>query len=450
MARDGAGNFSLPYPDFVSGTTIESSQVDANNSDVATALTASIAKDGQTVPTANLPMGGFKHTGVAAASALTHYARADQVVGSVLDYAIDTGTATAYAIAPTPGIAAYVVGQRFAFKAANANSGADPTLAVNSLTAGIIYWPNGASLIAGEIPASAQVVVQVATVTTGTPTFHLQSATKPALPRTGGTLTGATTAAATFTMSAAAFNGAVRVDVASATTCDIGAAASNYVRITGTTTITGLGTVASGVERDVVFSDALILTHNATSLILHGGQNILTVAGDTATFVSEGSGNWRCTKYVRTAGSGVLQRVGNSTGTYSSNATTIPIDNTTPQSTEGTEILTQAITPKSATSKLVIEVTAVMACTTAPDTAALALFQDSGTDAIAANCCGLDGYGDPKTLRYEVTSGSTTARTFKVRAGCNTNTLLINGVNGVGAVMNGLCATSIVITEYGV
>jgi hypothetical protein len=288
----------LPYPDFVSGTTIESAQVDANNSDIEDALTASIAKDGQTVPTANLPMGGFKHTGVGAASALTHYARADQVVGSVLDYAADTGTATAYTIAPTPGISAYVVGQRFAFKATNANSGADPTLAVNGLTAGIVYWPNGASLIAGEIPASALVEVIVATVTTGTPTFHLQSATKPPLPRTGGTVTG------TIAMSGAAINEAVRVDVASASTCNIGAAGSNYVRITGTTGITAFDTVASGIKRSVVFADALTLTHNGTSLILPGAANITTVAGDTAEFVSEGSGNWRCLWYRRANGIG--------------------------------------------------------------------------------------------------------------------------------------------------
>lgn len=293
MARDGAGNYSNPYPDFVAGTTIESAQVDANNADIAAALTASLAKDGQTVPTANLPMGGFKHTGVAVASSRTDYARADQVIGSVLDYAADTGTATAYAIAPSPGISAYVVGQRFAFKAANANSGADPTLAVNSLTAGIIYWPNGASLIAGEIPANAQIIVQVATVTTGTPTFHLQSCTKPALPRTGGTLTG------TLAMSGAAINEAVRVDVASASTCNIGAAASNYVRITGTTGITAFDTVASGIKRSVVFADALTITHNGTSLILKGAANITTVAGDTAEFVSEGSGNWRCLDYRR-------------------------------------------------------------------------------------------------------------------------------------------------------
>jgi len=448
MARDGAGNYSNPYPDFVAGTTIESAKVDANNSDIATALTASIAKDGQTVPTANLPMGGFKHTGVAAASALTHYARADQVIGSVLDYAADTGTATAYAIAPSPGISAYVVGQRFAFKATNANSGADPTLAVNSLTAGIIYWPNGASLIAGEIPASAQIVVQVATVTTGTPTFHLQSATKPALPRTGGTVTG------TVAMSGAAINEAQGADIASASTTDIAAATGNYVKVTGTTTITALGTVQAGTRRIVEFTGALTLTHNGTSLILPTAANITTAAGDVAVMVSLGSGNWKCTSYQRADGRalaslGILQRVITTSGAYSSNATTIPIDNTTPQSSEGTEILTQAITPKSATSKLVVEVTLIMACTTAPDTAALALFQDSGTSAIAANCCGVDGYGDPKTLRYEVTSGSTAARTFKVRAGCNTNTLLVNGVNGVGAVMNSLCQSFISVTEYG-
>jgi hypothetical protein len=293
IARDGAGNFSLPYPDFVSGTTIESAQVDANNSDIEDAITASIAKDGQTVPTANLPMGGFKHTGVAVASARTDYARADQVIGSVLDYAADTGTATAYAIAPSPGISAYVVGQRFAFKATLANSGADPTLAVNSLPAGIIYWPNAASLVAGEIPANALVEVIVATVTTGTPTFHLQSATKPMLARTGGTLTGATTASATFNMSGAAFNEAHGADIASATTTDIGAATGNFVKVTGTTTITGLGTVQAGTRRVVEFTGILTLTHNGTSLILPTAANITTAAGDVATFGPLALRSWR-------------------------------------------------------------------------------------------------------------------------------------------------------------
>lgn len=54
------------------------------------------------------------------------------------DYVADTGTSTAYAIAPSPAITAYTIGQRFVFKAKNSNSfisGSTPTLAVSGLTA---------------------------------------------------------------------------------------------------------------------------------------------------------------------------------------------------------------------------------------------------------------------------------------------------------------------------
>jgi hypothetical protein len=97
-------------------------------------------------------------------------------------------------------------------------------------------------------------------------------------------------------------SGLAFVDVASATTTDIGAVASDKVRITGTTTITGLGTVTSGTRRTVRFAAALKLTHNATSLILPGSANITTAANDTADFVSLGSGNWFCISYDRVAG----------------------------------------------------------------------------------------------------------------------------------------------------
>lgn len=99
-----------------------------------------------------------------------------------------------------------------------------------------------------------------------------------------------------------ALNWATAATVASATTTDIGAAASNFVSITGTTTITGLGTIAAGAMRWVKFGDVLTLTHNGTSLILPGSANITTAAGDTAVFVSEGSGNWRCLGYQRANG----------------------------------------------------------------------------------------------------------------------------------------------------
>lgn len=79
MARNGAGTYVLPAGQpVVSGSTISSSTFNTLTTDLANALTSSLAVDGQTPPTANLPMAGFKHTNVALAVANTDYARFDQ------------------------------------------------------------------------------------------------------------------------------------------------------------------------------------------------------------------------------------------------------------------------------------------------------------------------------------------------------------------------------------
>ena len=107
-----------------------------------------------------------------------------------------------------------------------------------------------------------------------------------------------------------ALNFAPEVDVASAGTTDIGAAASNNVRITGTTTITSFGTAANGITRQLRFAAALTLTYNATSLILPGGANIIAAAGDTATAVSLGSGNWVVVDYTAATTAGARAVIG--------------------------------------------------------------------------------------------------------------------------------------------
>ena len=94
--------------------------------------------------------------------------------------------------------------------------------------------------------------------------------------------------------------------VASNTTCDIGAVISEHVSITGTTTITGFGTVAAGTKRQGRFTGALTLTHNATSLILPGGANITTAAGDRFGAVSLGSGNWAVYWFTKADGTPVV------------------------------------------------------------------------------------------------------------------------------------------------
>lgn len=94
--------------------------------------------------------------------------------------------------------------------------------------------------------------------------------------------------------------------IASAATTDLGSKRAGSLTISGTTTITALGTVSAGIKKTVVFSGALTLTHNATSLILPGGANITTAANDRAEMESLGSGNWRCNWYTKANGASIL------------------------------------------------------------------------------------------------------------------------------------------------
>jgi hypothetical protein len=86
--------------------------------------------------------------------------------------------------------------------------------------------------------------------------------------------------------------------LASAATCDVGAAASLFVTITGAVAIASLGAAANRL-RFLRFEAALTLAHDAARLILPGAANIVTAAGDTALFVSDGGGAWRCWFYQR-------------------------------------------------------------------------------------------------------------------------------------------------------
>ncbi len=74
------------------------------------------------------------------------------------------------------------------------------------------------------------------------------------------------------------FNQGAEQDLASAATTDIGAQLTNFLRITGTTTITSFGTNYKG-PRFLRFEGAVTLT-NGSALTLPGGANITTAVGD--------------------------------------------------------------------------------------------------------------------------------------------------------------------------
>jgi len=120
------------------------------------------------------------------------------------------------------------------------------------------------------------------------------------------------------------------------------------------------------------------------------------------------------------AGVKTLQVIHNVLQTASSGNTVIPFDTTIPQNTEGTQIFSQAITPKSATSKIIIKCRLQVGANIALNLAA-ALFKDTTASALAAAGLTISSaaYMQSLSLDFSEVAGSTTARTYKVRLGNN-------------------------------
>lgn len=86
----------------------------------------------------------------------------------------------------------------------------------------------------------------------------------------------------------------------SATVVDIGAATTRTVLITGVAGVSSFGSTAlDGAWRFVRFASVLVITYNATSMVLPGNNSVTTAAGDSAIFYCASPGNWVCTAYFR-------------------------------------------------------------------------------------------------------------------------------------------------------
>jgi hypothetical protein len=222
-------------------------------------------------------------------------------------YPTATGTAPAFVVTYTVAPAALRTGQVYTFTAHAAAVGTD-TLNANTLGA-----KNIMKVIAGVKTATAAndwyTNDKIACVYDGTDMVWSNRGVSPAasdtvsgiveLATTTETLTG-TDAARAVTPDSLAALWEQGSDIASAGTISVGE--GGYFAVTGTTTITDIdfATTKSGRIAWFVFAGALTLTHNATTLILPGAKDILTVAGDVACFISEGGDNVRCLSYVRT------------------------------------------------------------------------------------------------------------------------------------------------------
>lgn len=165
MSRNGAGTYTLVAGNpVVTGSVISSTWANNTLNDIATALTTSIAYDGQTTIVANLPMAGFKLTGLGAGNATGNSLRYEQLFstaginllgaindtistvasatapdiwtanGNVINYT-GTVTATGFAAAPQAGTRRTLICAGAAVFTAGANMLIDGTASASNFTA---------------------------------------------------------------------------------------------------------------------------------------------------------------------------------------------------------------------------------------------------------------------------------------------------------------------------
>jgi hypothetical protein len=95
MGWDGAGGYSRQHnfsADASAGIKILALRMDQELDDIASAIPIAVARNGQNVPTANLPMGGFRHVNVGAPTSVNNYLRAREFIENVPIFMQDAET----------------------------------------------------------------------------------------------------------------------------------------------------------------------------------------------------------------------------------------------------------------------------------------------------------------------------------------------------------------------
>jgi len=136
--------------------------------------------------------------------------------------------------------------------------------------------------------------------------------------------------------------------------------------------------------------------------------------------------------------------------TVGTGTTQIPGDDTIPQITEGDEYLTISFTPTSASSTLKIRASCTAAHSIAGVGLVLALFQDAVSNALAVDWATTPqiNYCVPLSAYHEMTAGTTSAITFRLRLGGNAaGTTTVNGANGA-RLYGGVGLLRITVEEY--
>ena len=161
MSYNGSGTFNINSAGqpVVSGTVISSTAFNALTSDLATGLTTALTKDGQSTPTANITLGGYKITNLAAATLAADAVRFSQLQNFSTNTLITVAGTDTITGTVTPSLAAYAAGQIFSFVAAATNTTA-VTLNIDGVGVKSVTRAGTTALAAGDILTGQVAIVE--------------------------------------------------------------------------------------------------------------------------------------------------------------------------------------------------------------------------------------------------------------------------------------------------
>ena len=161
MSYNGSGTFNINSAGqpVVSGTVISSTAFNALTADLATGLTTALTKDGQSTPTANITLGGYKITNLATGTSAADAVRFDQLTSAGVPLITIAGTANAITGTVTPSLTAYTTGDVFSFVVGSNNTSA-VTLNIDGVGVKSVTRTGSVALVSGDMVAGQLVLVE--------------------------------------------------------------------------------------------------------------------------------------------------------------------------------------------------------------------------------------------------------------------------------------------------